>query len=90
MVERSKTGLVKKKITVKKNGKTYERYQWVKAGEDEPAERKDKKVELTKKGSYAIGEFIDFMGNNLHIVKFSESQKTIKLSDGNVYTFAAV
>jgi len=90
MVERSKTGLVKKKITVKKNGKTYERYQWVKAGEDEPAEKKGKKVEPTKKGSFNIGDTVFYGGKNREIIKVSESQKTVKLNNNQVYTFEAI
>lgn len=90
MTERSKKGLVKKKITVKKDGKTYERYQWVKATEDNKAEPKGKKEKLTSKGSFNVGEVINFLGKDLKIEKISESQETIKLSNGKVYTFDAI
>lgn len=33
-------GLVKKKVTVKRGGKTFQQYRWVKSGVEEPAEKK--------------------------------------------------
>ena len=42
-------GLVKKKVTVHRGGKTFEQERWVKAGEDEP-------VEKPKKGEEPTGE----------------------------------
>lgn len=82
-------GLVKKKVIVKKDGKTFERYQWVKAGEDEPKEKPSKK-EIKGKGSFKIDSKINFLGKDLTIEKVSESEKTVKLSDGKVYTFGAI
>jgi len=35
-------GLVKKKVTVHRGGKTFEQYRWVKAGDDEPKEKPKK------------------------------------------------
>ena len=99
MSEQSKKGLVKKKITVTRNGKTYERNQWVKETKDDKSEKKPvpKKLEPKKskeipkdKGSFNIGDSINFMGKNLKIEKISESEKTIKLSNGKIYTFAAI
>jgi hypothetical protein len=45
--EGSRPGLVKKKVTVRRNGKSSEEYRWVKAGEDEPAEKPKKGEEDT-------------------------------------------
>lgn len=33
-------GLIRKKVTVKRGGKTFQQYRWVKAGAEEPAEKK--------------------------------------------------
>jgi len=38
----SRPGLVKKKVTVRRDGKTFEQERWVKAGEDEPTEKPGK------------------------------------------------
>lgn len=45
----SHPGLVKKKVTVRRNGKTSEEYRWVKSDEDEPTEK-------PKSGDEATGE----------------------------------
>ena len=33
-------GLVKRKVKVRRGGKTFQQYRWVKAGTEEPAEKK--------------------------------------------------
>ena len=90
MTEKSHKGLVQREITVRRGGKTFKQMRWVKPGEDEPAPKKGKKIDSKEKGSFNIGEAISFMGNNLRIMKVSESEKTVKLSDGKVYTFEAI
>jgi hypothetical protein len=90
MPEKSKKGLILKEVEVKRGGKTFKRKQWVRASEDEPEPKKGKKEIPKSKGLFNIGDKISFMGNNLVIMKVSESEKTIKLSDGKVYTFGAI
>ena len=91
MPEKSHKGLVLRDVTVKRGGKSFTQKRWVKAGEDEPKPKKGKKEPEPKpKGSYNVDEAIKFMGKNLKIEKVSESEKTVKLSDGKVYTFDAI
>ena len=87
MPERSKKGLTLKEVEVKRGGKTFKRKQWVKSGEGEPVPKKGK---FESKATFSIGDSIKFMGKDLKIENISESQKTIKLSNGNVYTEGAI
>ena len=102
--EKSHRGLVLRDVEVTRKGKKFTQKRWVKPGEDEPApkkgkkiedepeSKKDKKIEDDKsKESYKIGEQFNFLGNKYaKVEKVSESQKTVKLSDGLVYTFEAI
>ena len=91
MPEKSHQGLVLRDVKVTRGGKTFTQKRWVKAGEDEPAPKKGKKIEDDKsKESYKIGEQFNFLGKDLTIEKVSESQKTVKLSNRKVYTFEAI
>jgi hypothetical protein len=57
-----RTGLVKKKVTVHRDGKTFEQERWVKAGEDEPVEKpkkgEDEPEEKSKKADEDTGRTI--------------------------------
>lgn len=44
----SRPGLVKKKVTVKRGGKTFQQYRWVKAGKEEPTEKKPVEEPVSK------------------------------------------
>lgn len=46
--EGGRPGLVKKKVTVKRGGKTFEQYRWVKSGVEEPEEKKPVKEPVAK------------------------------------------
>ena len=90
MTERSHKGLVLRDVKVTRGGKTFTQKRWVKAGNDEPEEKKPSKKEVKGKESFKIGSKLSLMGKDLTIEKVSESEKTVKLSDGKVYTFDAI
>jgi hypothetical protein len=92
MVEQSKKGLVLRNVEVKRGGKTFTQKRWVKVREDELGGKKTpKKEDIEDKETYKIGEKLNFLGDKyIEIKKVSESEKTVKLSNGFVYTFEAI
>ena len=86
----SHKGLVLKDVEVKRNGKIFTQKRWVKPGEDESVPKKDKKIEPEKLGSFSVGDNISILGKRMKIEKVSESQETIKMDNGEVYTLIAV
>ena len=87
---KSHKGLVLKEIEVKRGGKVFKQKRWIKADKDEPKEKPSKKEAPKGKESFKVGSKLSLMGKDLTIEKVSESEKTIKLSDGKVYTFDAI
>jgi hypothetical protein len=95
MVKQNKSGLVQREVTVKRGGKSFKQLRWIRPGDDEPEERKGKKEEVKGdskgKGSYKIGEQFNFLGDKyMKVEKVNESERTVKLSNGLVYTFEAI
>lgn len=87
---KSHKGLVLKEVEVKRGGKTFTQRRWVKAGEDNEIEKPSKKEEVKGKKLFKVGSKLSFMDKNLTVEKVSESEKTVKLSDGKIYTFDAI
>ena len=93
MVEQSHKGLIQREVTVKRGGKSFKQMRWVKGSEDEPEPKKSKKEDVKgggKLGSFIIGQELSMLGNAVTIEKISEKEKTIKMSNGKVYTLSAV
>jgi hypothetical protein len=82
-VSASRPGLVKKKVSVKRGGKTFQQYRWVKSGTEEPTEQKLVEEEPVVKPKKELA----IIGLNKPEAKPEESDFAAGLKKGMIINF---